>query len=568
LLIGIRLNIDSNRITKNSRRRRSLVARAAPLSLAVCGTLAGFLLGCALALYQAENWLDQYSTLVAAQRDAASAEAMRVLTAMQASQQPYCSDAEIAHFRELVFRSIYLKDAGRIHKGVIDCSAIAERPGKTLGQFTPEFSQADGSLAFSNLAPIRDPHIKRPGLQFGNAYVVFGRYAPVSLGPIAMQLKFAVNPAAGRATATTATQPTTSQANQAQGLQLTTEGLFRHGDTLYATRCSTAYFKCVTASTTVKEAIRGESETVVGATVLSGLAGGLLGMAMTVIFSSRQDMAHQLRRAIAADRLTLAYQPIVNIDTGIIVGAEALARWADEDGLPINPEVFIPLAESKGFIGSITKLVAHHALRDFGDTLRARTDFRLSINASATDLADPNFLPMLDEAVKRACVPPKRLAIEITESSTANRAEAMETIRELRHRGHSIHIDDFGTGYSSLSYLLYLSVDTIKVDKAFTKAIGTGSVTVAILPQILAMAESLGLGVVAEGVETQQQADYFSGSGRHIDGQGWFFGHPVPAEGLHRLLSAQWAKPQVLGSQLSDPLEQSRISDIQQRDIA
>jgi len=82
------------------------------------------------------------------------------------------------------------------------------------------------------------------------------------------------------------------------------------------------------------------------------------------------------------------------------------------------------------------------------------------------------------------------------------------------------------------------------------------------------MAESLGLGVVAEGVETQQQADYFSGSGRHIDGQGWFFGHPVPAEGLHRLLSAQWAKPQVLGSQLSDPLEQSRSSDIQQRDIA
>jgi sensor c-di-GMP phosphodiesterase-like protein len=212
--------------------------------------------------------------------------------------------------------------------------------------------------------------------------------------------------------------------------------------------------------------------------------------------------------------------------------------------------------------------VARQALRDFGDTLRARTDFRLSINASATDLADPRFLPMLDEAVKRACVLPKRLAIEITESSTANRAEAMETIRELRHRGHSIHIDDFGTGYSSLSYLLYLSVDTIKVDKAFTKAIGTGSVTVAILPQILAMAESLGLGVVAEGVETQQQADYFSGSGRQIDGQGWFFGHPVPAEELHRLLAEQWSKPQAVETQPSAPIEQPDLDQIQQRDIA
>ena len=100
---------------------------------------------------------------------------------------------------------------------------------------------------------------------------------------------------------------------------------------------------------------------------------------------------------------------------------------------------------------------------------------------------------MLDSSLKQAKVHPKSLAIEITESSTANRDVAMETIRILRSRGHSIHIDDFGTGYSSLSYLLYLSVDTIKIDKAFTQVIGTESVTVAILPQILAMAKSLGM---------------------------------------------------------------------------
>jgi sensor c-di-GMP phosphodiesterase-like protein len=182
--------------------------------------------------------------------------------------------------------------------------------------------------------------------------------------------------------------------------------------------------------------------------------------------------------------------------------------------------------------------VVRRALRDFGETLRTNADFRLSVNVTAPDLADRAFLPMLDEAVKRARISPKSLVIEITESSTANRVEAMETIRELRRRGHSIHIDDFGTGYSSLSYLLYLNVDKIKVDKAFTKAIGTDSVTVAILPQILAMAESLHMGVVAEGVETQQQANYFSGWGGRIDGQGWFYGRPVPAEEFHRLLAA------------------------------
>jgi sensor c-di-GMP phosphodiesterase-like protein len=149
---------------------------------------------------------------------------------------------------------------------------------------------------------------------------------------------------------------------------------------------------------------------------------------------------------------------------------------------------------------------------------------------------------MLVETLMRTKVPAKNLVIEITESSTANREVAMEAIRNLRRRGHRIHIDDFGTGYSSLSYLLYLAVDTIKIDKAFTRAIGTESVTVAILPQILAMAESLKLDVVVEGVETGRQADYFSASGQSVYGQGWLYGRPVTAEEFHGLLADDWMK--------------------------
>jgi sensor c-di-GMP phosphodiesterase-like protein len=505
--------------------------------MAIFGMLAGYLLGGAIALYQAENWLDEYSELYAGQRDEASSEAMRILAEIKKSQDPYCSDAEIAHFRELVFRAIYLKDAGRIRDGVIDCSATAGRPGKALGQFRPEFTQADGSMAYRNLAPIRDANVKRPGLQLGNGYVVFSRRIPVTLGPIPMRVTFTMNPASAGDTGAAAKA-------SAQGTkpELITNGKFRVGDTLYATRCPSAYFKCVTSTTTVNEALRGERGTIVAATALGGLTGGLLGLLTAFTFSRSLDMEQQLRRAIADDKLELAYQPIVNIDSGRIVGAEALARWTNEDGEPIGPQIFIPIAEARGFIGSITRLVVRRALHEFGDILRARPDFRLNVNVSAADLADAKFLPMLEEAIKRAFVPAKRLAIEITESSTANQTAAMETIRELRRRGHSIQIDDFGTGYSSLSYLLYLSVDTIKVDKAFTKAIGTESVTVAILPQILAMAESLGVGVVAEGVETQQQANYFSGSGRRIEGQGWFFGLPVPAAEFRSLLAEQRGK--------------------------
>jgi sensor c-di-GMP phosphodiesterase-like protein len=112
----------------------------------------------------------------------------------------------------------------------------------------------------------------------------------------------------------------------------------------------------------------------------------------------------------------------------------------------------------------------------------------------------------------------------------------MESIRHLRRLGYSVHIDDFGTGYSSLSYLHDLSVDAIKIDQSFTRAIGTEAVTISILPQILAMAKTLHLQVIVEGIETSQQAEYFNGGSKSILGQGWFFGYPIPPEEFLRLL--------------------------------
>jgi sensor c-di-GMP phosphodiesterase-like protein len=510
------------------------------MTMAVGGMAAGFVLGCTIALYQAENWLDRYATLVATQQNASSAEAMQVLAAMKDSPYPFCSDPEIANFRELVFRSEHLKDAGRISGGTINCSATSERPLQSAWKFKPEFSQRDGSIAYSNLVPIPYAGLQRAGLQLGNGYVVFSPQLPAAPGPIPMRLEFTMNPPAGKLTGASP-----GGIGRGRRPDLTAEGMFRLGDTLYATRCSNAFFKCVKATTTVREAFNGEGLAVAAATTVGGLAGGFLGLLMSYMFSRSLNMDRQLRRAIANERLGLAYQPIVNLDNGRIVGAEALSRWTDEDGVEVSPDVFIPVAEAGGMIGSITKLVVRKSLQTFGETLRTHADFHLSVNVSASDLVDPGFLPMLEEAVGKAKIPPKSLVIEITESSTANRAEAVETISELRRRGHSIHIDDFGTGYSSLSYLLFLNVDTIKIDRAFIKAIGTESVTVAILPQILAMAEALKIGVVAEGVETEQQANYFSGSGRRIDGQGWLYGHPFPAEELHCLLDEQWGTSRV-----------------------
>jgi sensor c-di-GMP phosphodiesterase-like protein len=136
---------------------------------------------------------------------------------------------------------------------------------------------------------------------------------------------------------------------------------------------------------------------------------------------------------------------------------------------------------------------------------------------------------MLAAALANAGIPSQTVTIEITESSTARHETAIETIRMLRTSGHRVHIDDFGTGYSSLAYLQDLSVDAIKIDKVFTQAIGTGSVAVSIVPQILAMADTLDLEIIVEGIETEEQARYFASTSRQIRAQGWLFGRPMPA---------------------------------------
>jgi sensor c-di-GMP phosphodiesterase-like protein len=314
---------------------------------------------------------------------------------------------------------------------------------------------------------------------------------------------------------------------------MTTEGRGLAGNTLYETRCSDPGFDCVTASASVSEALHGESGLISSSAFVGGIAGILIGMVFSLQYNRRKRaMNQQLRRALQRDELKVLYQPIVNLETRQIVGAEALARWTNEDGNAVEPEVFVKIAEDFGFVGSITKTVLKRILRDFATTLQNHEEFRISINVAAADLEDPDLLPMLECSLQKANVRPESLVIEITERSAANSEETKETIRNLRRLGHSIHIDDFGCGYSNLDKLLYLWADTIKIDKAFTKVIGTESRAAAILPQIMNLAKSMNLEVVVEGVECTRQADYFLPDEQKIYAQGWLYGRPMSAEAV------------------------------------
>jgi sensor c-di-GMP phosphodiesterase-like protein len=496
---------------------------AAMVLIGTLGMAAGCLLGLAITLRVAEVNLGKSATIALAEADASSAEARTLLNTMNALQNSYCSDADIAVMRSLVLGAEFLKAAGHMHDGKIDCSSTLGRLDQPLQLAPPDFVQSDGTIVYKNFANLRIGGVSVYGLLEGNSYVIFSPFLANRRSHFSIVSIDDPNWQAGL-------EPGLSQVTNKALFTRDGKGLL--GETLYATRCSPRYFNCVTHSITIPEAIDGNRVQIRGYMIL----GGLLGLLVALAYRHSRGMEQQLRRAIRLDHLRVVYQPVVELNTGRIIGAEALARWTDEDGLVIGPDVFVKIAEEHGFVGELTTLVLRHTVRDFAKTFRANPDFRVNVNVTATDLSNPAFPPMLEKMLQRAGVQPCQIGIEITESSSARQQTSVEAIVLLRRRGHKIYIDDFGTGYSSLSYLHDLSIDSIKVDKAFTQAIGTEAVTVGILPQILAMADALNLQVVVEGVETAQQVAFFTSEHRSVQAQGWYFGYPFPAEEFHRIL--------------------------------
>ena len=219
------------------------------------------------------------------------------------------------------------------------------------------------------------------------------------------------------------------------------------------------------------------------------------------------------------------------------MGAEALLRWTDQTGASISPDVFVRMAEEKGFIDELTAFVVRRALGEMGDLLRRHSQFTLSINIAASDMNGHRLLGLLQKEVQQAKISPGQIALELTERSTADLAVARASIRRLRDAGYKVHIDDFGTGFSSLSYIDQLAVNAIKIDRSFTRAVGTDAVTAPILPQMIAMAESLGLEVIVEGVETEAQKKFLSANKKPLRLQGWAFSKALSAEALNSFLN-------------------------------
>jgi sensor c-di-GMP phosphodiesterase-like protein len=265
------------------------------------------------------------------------------------------------------------------------------------------------------------------------------------------------------------------------------------------------------------------------------VAGGLL--LMVVIHLARMQTTVQalLRGGLQRGELFLVYQPIVDLQTERWVGAEALIRWRRPNGEFVSPDVFIPYAERHNLIAAITARVLELLEQDAPALFRQHPDFFVAVNFSASDLCDSAMPDRVRSTLQRAGMAPHNLHIEATERVFLGPAEARGNVQAFRDMGVAMAIDDFGTGYSGLAYLMNLEMDALKIDKSFVEPIGSNAVTSHVVHHIIELAKSLGLGMVAEGVETAEQAEYLRNHGVQF-GQGWYFGKPMAMNALLKVL--------------------------------
>lgn len=244
-----------------------------------------------------------------------------------------------------------------------------------------------------------------------------------------------------------------------------------------------------------------------------------------------------LAKALVADDLRLAYQPKIALETGELVGVEALARWQHETGT-ISPAEFIPLAEESGLIQALSEWVLDTAAADWSAWQAQGLTTNVAVNISAKNLNRLEFPDVIASICHRREMPCEHLTVELTESATQGVIELLDTLTRCRIKGMKLSLDDFGTGYSSLVQLQQLPFSDLKIDKSFVIGSATSKDSSIIVRAVIDLAHNLGLQATAEGVETEEIKTMLTDFGCDA-AQGYLFARPMPAADL-----LEWARRQ------------------------
>jgi diguanylate cyclase (GGDEF)-like protein/PAS domain S-box-containing protein len=257
----------------------------------------------------------------------------------------------------------------------------------------------------------------------------------------------------------------------------------------------------------------------------------------------RREIGASLRGALDGHEIGIAFQPIIALRDRACVGFESLARWSHPTLGTIGPSAFIPVAEELGLVGEIGERMLRQACEQLASWRDEHgiTDIKINVNVSPQQMADPGFAPLVAAVLQEWRLDPKRIALELTETAIFDaREQGNLTLEALRRIGTPIMLDDFGTGFSSLTHLHRVRMDALKIDQSFVRGADGGLASPPIVQSVIALANTLGISVVAEGVETEAQATLLAEMGCHA-AQGYLFGRPLTAADALEYLSARSA---------------------------
>ncbi len=440
-----------------------------------------------------------------------------------------CAGASIDDMREIDLGSTYIQAVGYIEGDRMLCSSIVGT-ASVLDLGPPDYTGAEGDVVRKD---VRFPFA--PDQTF--LVLQFGRFAGILHSQLAIDTAKSEPDVALAVMSFDFPEPISARGAidpaWLKRLGNDPEAVFVDAGQLVAVVRSRDYRLAGIAAVPLRY-LEGRSQDAAGRLVPAGVAAGLA-LALAILYLGRQQMAlpYAVKSALRRKEFFLEYQPVVELRSGRWIGVEALVRWRRPTGEIVMPDLFIPIAEQNGMIARLTGQVLELVCRDTGFYLEAHPGFHIGINVAAADFHSPGFVDSLQRTLDHMGAPPSSIILEVTERGLLDPVVARETSGALRRHGFQIAIDDFGTGYSSLSYLESLELDYLKIDRSFIEAIGTGAPTSQVVGHIIRMARDLGLRMIAEGVESQAQADYLLRQGVQY-AQGWLFGRPMSFAGIMR----------------------------------
>lgn len=451
--------------------------------------------------------------------DAVFAVATRVLHAIDENPYPSCSEEHIALMRRLIISNRSIDEIGHFSGGLLKCTSWGMTE-KLIGYSPGQYLTKDGIGVAVNMRPQVSGASPMMALSYKahNVLIEPIRFVDIVVDP---EVRLAIANEAG--VVVSALNDPDPQLLKSLIAEPRT-GIDDHH--LFTVVREKGWIAVAMQSREgMMETLGRERRLLVPLGVfMGGIIAGL------VVWLSRKRLSPlgELTIAVQKREFVVHYQPIIELATGICVGAEALVRWRLPDGSLVRPDLFIPLAEESGLILPISDQVVMGVVSDMKAVLKEEPSLHIAVNLCADDIRTGRILPVIHKAIADTGIRPQQLWLEATERGFIEIEPARETITRARALGHSVAIDDFGTGYSSLQYLQGLPLDALKIDKSFIETIGRDSATSSVTSHIIDMAGTLDLFTVAEGIETQEQLDYLLARNVHF-GQGWLFSRPLPA---------------------------------------